>query len=450
MSVRTVTTTVLALALAGGTARAAAPLSGDRTRVVEETALVVWDGGVEHLFFAASADTRAEDASLVVGLPAGATLAEHVSGIEVAFAKLGREGSRLLAPSDGKAELVTDAAGLASFCAARPCTAPVRAWSSESLGRDGRLLVLGLAPREGRPTTRYAHVRMSTAQPLVPFGEPELARRDESVVPVDDAHPPRVKLWLELGTETKSGAWERRMDETLASTTPALVTCYAAAAEKSPRLAGDLHVQLRLPVAGPITAEGERASSKALSAVAMCFERALEKAAWPAPPGMRAAPLEVHALVRPPTASPRVLRAMVLASHDVEPRLGPRGEAAVPDGRVVESFEPTPRALRDAFDEPTLRALGVDLSRRYRLVVIESSSDARPIADDIVFRTIAPLPPAKPGETALPIVERGDAPTVAAPPARRRGWGRRGVRWVAALGLAALVGAAVYVGTRKT
>ena len=77
--------------------------------------------------------------------------------------------------------------------------------------------MLGLPPREGRPTPSYAHVRLSTTQPLVQFAEPEVPRRDEGVVPVDEAHPPRVKLWLELGTETKSGAWERRMDETLAS-----------------------------------------------------------------------------------------------------------------------------------------------------------------------------------------------------------------------------------------
>lgn len=140
--------------------------------------------------------------------------------------------------------------------------------------------------------------------------------------------------------------------------------------------------------------------------------------------------------MKPGAATKRAYRAYVLSTSDVEPRLGADFGGALPDGKVEATFEPDPKQLGDAFDPPTRAALGIDLARRHRLVVVSSGADPHP-REDLHFRTLA-LPPPKPGEIPLPIVEPGDRPDVphARTPFHRT---RRAKLLAAALGVALLL-----------
>lgn len=408
--------------LVAGHARALAPAAPGAS-VDSEVAIVVHDAAraEEHLWLAVRAQsTRPSPLALVARVPRGARVADAIPGAPEALLSLAADAKLpAMGGAPPEARAGDDAAALCKELRVT-CAPQALAWAGAERASDA--LVVKLVGEGSTPQGAWVHVVLPSVTPFAPFAAPELddADRGDLVAP-DDAHPPRVKLWLELGTETRSGAWERAMDRALAETEPRLARCWREAAEKQPQLAGDLHVQLRLPPGGAAaTAEGERASKKALGKVARCYARELERVTWPAASGLRAVPLEVHALVKPPVARTRAAWFVVLATTDVEPRLGDDLGGAVPDARVVVSREPEPRELA-ALPAGVLSALALSPSKRYRLVVVETRADGRPTRDDVRFRPLAAPPPPKPGEADWPVVAPGDRSVVAAP--------ARGQRW---------------------
>lgn len=409
----------LAAALLARPALALAPTAVGPQSAVDVT-MVVHDGatGEAHMFVGTRvASAKTAPVGFVGRVPKGARIAEPVPLAESAMAALaGSDVPRLTGPF-GEAKVTGD---LAATCRdlGVVCGPGVVSWST----RD-RLLETLLVRLGGNADVREAsglHVVMTTPTPFAPFAEPEVAEGSAGdLVAPDDAHPPRMKVWLELGTETRTGAWERAMDRALADTEPKLARCYLQEAEKKPKLAGDVHVQLRLPPGGAATAEGERASTKVLAKIARCYARELERATWPAVPGLRAVPVEVHAMLKPPVARTRDAWMVVLATGDVEPRLGRDFGGAIAEARVVVSREPEAREL-SAIDAGVRAALSIDPSKRYRLVVVETKAEARPENDDAYFRVLAPLTPAKPGEPDWPIVAPGDRAVVPPMPVKKR------------------------------
>jgi hypothetical protein len=109
----------------------------------------------------------------------------------------------------------------------------------------------------------------------------------------------------------------------------------------------------------------------------------------------------------------------------------------VPELKAIASLEPEPEALRQAFPEETRKALGLDLSRRWRLIAFETGVDPHGPRDDIQLRPLT-LPAPRPGETPLPVVTRGDRPDRKPSLPAPRWWQRRGARR-AALALATLL-----------
>ncbi len=412
----------LAALLVAGRASALAPAAPGASIEVD-VALVVHDAqaGEEHLFVGARARSiRAGSLGVIARLPRGARVADEVPGATDALLGLAAEAKLPSLSGPSPTARIGDAASACKELGVT-CSTAALTWSAARRDRDA--LVLRLTGDEGARAGAWAHVIVPTPTPFIPFAAPELDDVDRGeLVPPDDAHPPRIKLWVELGVETRTGAWERAADRALAETEPRLARCWRDVADKQPRLAGDLHVQLRLPAgATQATAEGERANGKALGRVARCYARELERVTWPKGPGLRAAPLEVHALIKPPVARARAAWFVVLATTDVEPRLGDDLGGAVPDARVVVSREPEAREL-EAWPREVRAALGVSPSRRYRLVVVETRADGRPVDDDVRFRPLAAPAPAASGQPDWPIVLPGDRASRASPtkPARWR------------------------------
>jgi hypothetical protein len=154
---------------------------------------------------------------------------------------------------------------------------------------------------------------------------------------------------------------------------------------------------------------------------------------------------QVAASLKPPAAAPRRLLAVVLSTHDAEPRLGDGDEPrVVPDLRPLISREPTPSELSAAFPPDARQTLGLDLSRRWRLIAFETGADPHSLRDDIQLRLLTLAAP-RPGEAPLPIVTRGDRPTLPTAPPPPRWWQRRRFKLsLAALLLAALIGAVLW------
>lgn len=423
-----------------------------RGRMIEESVLVVWNAGREHLFFAGTADGVDPPASYVVPVPIGARAAAGDGGAAAAFARLSEgRAPPPLGASEPRAPRAIGAGGGKCEDGELPC--PPGAWLA---GRPHAMAAFVQTPFvSGSPLRApWVHVELDDLPaPFAPFSEPpDSARASSDPPPVDETHPPRVGIWVELGTETKTGAWERAMDETANRLGGPLGDCYAPALVKRRRLEGDVHAQGRVDVRGRASIDGSRASSPALTPALRCLELAIEKASWPLPTGPRAVPFEVHATLRPPSARARVLRIYLLTSAEVAPHVGSAADPRVPeDTRTLVAREPDASELREAFPDATRAALGIDLGVRWRLLVLETTSEVRPSADDLHFRVVAPLPPQKPGEAPLPILTREDRPEAFGGHARRRFFKRRGVRIVVGLfALAFLAGAVVWSERRRS
>jgi hypothetical protein len=412
------------LALAGGAEGGGAP------RVVEETSLVVWDQrtGVEHLLVAARVDQLKGRGLYVYGLPPDAV---EVTGpgseaLVKAFAFLSPEAPPLpfAAGSGRRVEGPSFAATCPDLLGA-PCGP-----AALNFARGRAVGVLGItAPDEGgSATSTYHHTRFVTPAPILPFAEPAApSDHDEPPAPSED-HPPRVNVWVELGNETKAGQWERQIDQAAAAQAAVIGECYAKVLEKSRRLAGDVHVQMRIAKDGAVSDEEERASSAPLESTARCAAGKLAKASWPGNPFGRPVRFEVHAQLLPPRALRRVSRVLVLSSTDAVPRLGSSDRPRpVPELKEIRSEEPDPSLIWSHLDEPSRKELGLDPHQRWRLLVFETTMDPHGENDDLALLTLAPLPPTRPGDPPVPIITRGDRPTVAAPPHAPRWWHRRRV-----------------------
>lgn len=291
------------------------------------------------------------------------------------------------------------------------CDKAVAGWPS---GSRAAVVLPFAAPLEGGAvTTPWAHVQQTTPHPVLPFSDaPGEASRETATAVVDEDHPPRIEVWAELGTESKTGAWERSLDTAIHTLDAPVSACYAKLLAKSPRLAGDVHAEVRLPRQGDGKPEvnGSRASTRALDPVMKCLSEAIVSAELPRLPE-RAAPLQIHATLRPPVALPRSYRAVVLSSEDAEARLGePESAKLPPEMALVVSLEVPPSALRQAFDDDTRRELGLDLGERWRLLVLESPAEHHGTEREIAFRTL-PYPTPAPGEAPLPVLALGDRPT---------------------------------------
>jgi hypothetical protein len=434
---------LLLAALLTASAARAGGLAGDgpQRRIDQEVFFAVWDHQTlaQHLLVAARASGLTSPGAHLIALPLGATLDRPLDGIPDAINAI-QPGLNLLPSRPGEAPaLAPRPGGLEALCTTwkLTCRGELLAWSNEQFPRK-ELALIPLASSPGGPAaSAYAHFRFEARRPLIPFAEPAEDRPDPEPPPPGPDHPPRVQISLELSNESPAGLWERQMDAAADTRRADLIGCYSKALEQKRKLAGSVHVQLRMDAAGVVTNEDERTDSKPLEPVARCFAAALLKAPWPKNPFKKPILFEAHGTLRPPIASPRRLLAVILATQDVEPRLGdPDGPRLVPDLRPIASFEPEPAALRAAFPEDTRKSLGLDLSRRWRLRIFETSADPHGPADDIAFRLLA-LPPPRPGETPLPVVARGDRPERTPAPPPPRWWKRRKIR-LAALGLLAL------------
>ncbi|MCU0657244.1 MAG: hypothetical protein MUF64_18885 [Polyangiaceae bacterium] len=408
---------------------------GPGRRVERETFLVVWDhvSRVQHLVAAAQVSGLQGPGALLLPLPLDAQIDQPLAGVDQALGSL-LQGLDPVRPSPGDAPaLAPRPEGLAALCKTwkLTCQAEALQWADERFSRQD----LALLPLSA-PSSAYAHLRFEASRPFVPFSEPPEDRVEGDPPPPDEAHPPRVQIFVELFNESPSGRWERALDAAAEGQRGALVGCYSKALEQRRRLAGSLQVQLRMNPEGQVTVEDEQARSKGLEPVAGCFAGALAKAPWPRSPFKKPILFEVHATLRPPAATARKTQVVVLSTQDVEPRLGHAEDPrVVPELRSIASLEPEPEALRRAFPEELRRALGLDLTRRWRLVAFETGADPHDLREDIELRPLV-LAQAAPGSTPMPVVARGDRPE-ARPTLRPRWWQRSGVR----RGALALLGA---------
>jgi hypothetical protein len=438
--------------LAPRPALAGAAEGGGTPQIVEETSIVVWDHRtqVEHLLVAARVDLLKGQGLYAHGLPADAVDATGATteGIVKALASLSADALPLpfVAPGagGGALRLLPAGAALAASCAEIGLRCGP---STLSFARRHALGVLPIsAPDEGgSATTSYQHTRFPAPRPIIPFAEPAAPPERDEPPPPSEEHPPHVSVWVELGNETRSGQWERQIDQVASAQSKLIGECYGKALEKSRRLTGDVHIQMRIAADGAASDEGERASSPLLEAAARCAAGKLAKATWPGNPFKRPVRFEVHAQLMPPRALRRVARALVLCTTDAVPRLGSSdGAHPVPELKEIRSEEPDPEALRRAFDEPLRRELGLDLQQRWRLVVFETALSPHGENDEIEMLALAPLPPLKPGEAPLPIVARGDRPTQATTTPPPRWWQRRRLR-LGGLALVVLVAVILLV-----
>lgn len=437
-----------ALVLEAGTAAAGGAATREgRSRVAGEEALVVWNHrlGVQHTFLSARLRSRSEGAYLAAFVvPEGGSApvgADVVKGAVDHLTEL--DSLARLTPGETVKPSIVPQNELAGACKnlGFPCEKAVSGWPEGA--RVAVVLPFPAATDGAVVRTPWAHVRHETPHPVLPFSDPPgETPGDTAPQAVDDDHPPRVDLWVELGVESKTGIWEKTLDTAVHQLEKPVGACYAKVLAKLPRLTGNVHVQARLPFEGKLSVEGTRASSPSLEGVAKCLETELLAAELPRLTGKNA-PIEVHATLKPPIALPRTYRAVVLTSRDAEARLGePESERLPPDTKLLASFEAAPLALRRAFDDDTRRTLGLDLAERWRVLVLESSAERHGDSREIAFRTLA-FPTPQPGEAPLPVVARGDRPISSggqAPKWYRRTRTRRlGLLLALAAGIAATV-----------
>lgn len=431
------TTLATQAAWAGGLAG-----DGPRRRIDQETFLVLWDhqSRTEHLLVAARASGLTTPGAHLLALPLDAMLDRPLDGISAAIDRLLPAAAPIPAQIGEAPALAPRPGGLPELCKTwkLTCRAELLGWAEERLPR-GELALIPLAtPPEGPATSAYAHFRFETPRPVIPFAEPAEDRSDPDPPPPGPDHPPRVQIFLELYNESPAGRWERQMDNAAEARRDDLVACYSKALEPRRKLAGSVHVQLRMGGDSVVSDEDERADSKPLEPVARCFAAALSKGAWPKNPFKKPIRFEAHATLRPPAATPRRTLVVVLSTQDAEPRLGDADEPrVVPELKAIASLEPEPEALRQAFPDETRKALGLDLSRRWRLIAFETGVDPHGPRDDIQLRPLT-LPAPRPGAAPLPVVTRGDRPDRKPSLPAPRWWQRRGARR-AALALATLL-----------
>lgn len=400
---------------------------------------------MQHTFLSARVRTRSEGAYLaafpqVEGEPA-ATDGAIVKGIVDRLAEL--DPHARLTPGEAVSVRLVPAKELAGACKnlGFACEKAVGDWPEGK--RVALVLPFPASLDGGTVTTPWAHVRHVTPHPILPFSDPPgEGPTDAAPQPVDDDHPPRVDVWVELGIESKTGAWERSLDTAAHGLEKPLAACYAKILAKSPRAVGDVHAQIRLPAEGKPTIDATRASSPTFEPVARCLGLELERGELPRLAGKNA-PMEIHATLKPPIALPRMFRAVVLTSLDAEARLGePESERLPPETKLVASFEVPPAALRRAFDDAIRPQLGLDLSERWRLLVLESTAEKHGDTREVAFRTLA-FPTPAPGEAPLPIVDAGDRPrSQTSTPVRfyrRVAVQRLGLAALLALGIAATI-----------
>lgn len=402
---------------------------GPQRRIEQETFLAVWDhqNHTEHLLVAARATGLKSVGAHLVALPMEAMLDRPLDGIHEAITSL-LPAVTPVVPQPGDAPaLAPRPGGVTELCKTwkLTCHAELLSWSGERFPRQEIALVPLSSPSpEGPVTSSYAHFRFDAGLPFIPFAEPDENVAEPEPPPGPD-HPPRVQPFLELYNESPAGRWERQMDNALEGQRDALIGCYSKALEQRKKLSGSVQVQMSLSANNLAEEEEERADSKPLEPVARCFATALSKAAWPKNPFKKSIHFVAHATLRPPAATPRKMLAIVLSSQDAEPRLGHADEPrVVPELKAIASLEPEPEALRRAFPEATRQALGLDLSRRWRLIAFETGVDPHGARDDIELRLLS-LPAPRPGETPMPVVARGDRPDHAPASALPRWWKRR-------------------------
>lgn len=440
--------TATAISLGTGTAVAGGAATREgRSRVAGEEVLVVWNHrlGTQHTFLSARLRSRSEGAYLAAFVvPEGGSAPVDADVVKGAVDRLTElDPLARLTPGETVKTSVVLQNELAGACKnlGFPCDRAVSGWPEG--GRAAIVLPFPAAADGAVIRTAWAHVRHETPHPVLPFSDPPgEAPGDTSPQAVDDDHPPRVDLWVELGTESSTGIWEKTLDTAVQKLEKPVAACYAKVLGKLPRLTGNVHAQARLPFEGKLTVEGTRASSPSLEGVAKCLEAELLGADLPRLTGKNA-PIEVHATLKPPIALPRTYRAVVLTSRDAEARLGePESERLPPDTKLLASFEAAPLALRRAFDDDARRALGLDLAERWRVLVLESSAERHGDSREIAFRTLA-FPTPLPGEAPLPVVARGDRPASRGGPPPK--WYRRvrtqrlGLLLALAFGIAATV-----------
>lgn len=424
------------LARAGGLAG-----DGPQRRVEQETFLLTWDhqSRVEHLLVAAQATGLKGSGAYLLGLPMDTMLDRPLDGIHNTITNLLPEAAPLSPAAGGEPALAPHPAGISELCKTwkLTCHSELLAWSAKRLPRQELALVPLTEPSpEGRSNSVYAHFRFDAEHPFLPFAEPEEDLVEPDPPLPSPEHPPRIQLFLELYNESPAGRWERQMDNTLEQQRSTLISCYSKALEQRRKLSGSIQVQMMMDASNFTEEEEARADSKLLDPVARCFATVLSKAIWPKNPFRKRIHFVAHATLRPPTATPRRMLAIVLSTQDVEPRLGHAEEPrVVPELKQLASLEPEPETLRRAFPEATRQALGLDLSRRWRLIAFETSVDPHGIHDDIELRPL-PMPTQRPGEAPLPVIARGDLPSLPTPTQRTPPWWkRRHVKWIASFAL---------------
>lgn len=451
--------TALASCTLAAKAHAAGVLgAGGKARVLHETALVVWDSAsrTEHLLLSTRvSQPEQQRAAYVFTVPDEASLLPVDDAMIAAFSRLSPDVQPLSFASALTPQRASDAEQLDTCCAQFGCSQAGRAWAEGVLRGIKHVMFLPLpAPPEGAVSalSGYVHLQFATAYPMIPFSEPVDLGAPELDPPAPSKdHPPRVRTWLELGGETRSGKWEKQMDAQGALLTEPLAACFSDALLKAPRLTGDVHVLASVAPDGALEVVEDRASSRGLVSTSSCFSSLAAKQRWPRSGLQHRVQIQLHAVVAPPAAVPRVWRAFVLASQDVEPHLGRHDDPRVPpDTRLLHSFEPSAEQLAAALPEPARAALGIDVSRRWRFVVLESGADPHPPSDEVILRPLAPLPPPKPGETPLPILSLGDRPFAPPPIKPTPLWKRRRVRIGAALTATLALVALVMYGQRRS
>ena len=204
--------TALAASLVATGARAAEVLGDEGARIVEESALVVWSAATRknHVFFAAKTSRRA--GVLVVSTPRGVAMLHDVPGVRGAFAAL--VPSTTPAPMKaeiGAASVLVGPRRASALCASRS----LRCDEGLVTKLDGDELrgavALELTPDGAGDAgaAGYVHWVFESEHPVAPFSDLAEARE----VGGAGVLPPRLTTWVELGLDTKTGAWERKMDE---------------------------------------------------------------------------------------------------------------------------------------------------------------------------------------------------------------------------------------------